>query len=161
MLCATVNAVTVFSSIHRSFTISSNPSRNSRWSAPKEKCDGRDGLQHDWQSHPRTYGRAPQNVIVIWRGLLDFQICRASLVRHYAGRKTYARENPEQKKNSHALPDSAHGPSGGAEFGGELGASGVLDLASDCARGCGATTSPVKRRAVAPYRSVAKLAESQ
>ena len=35
MLCATVKAVTVFSSIQRSFTISKSPSTKSKWSAPK------------------------------------------------------------------------------------------------------------------------------
>ncbi len=35
MLCATVNAVTVLTSIQRSLTIRSRPSTKSRWSAPK------------------------------------------------------------------------------------------------------------------------------
>src|SRR5262245_49027489 len=38
MLWATVNAVTVFSNIHRSWTIRSRPSTKSRWSRPKRMC---------------------------------------------------------------------------------------------------------------------------
>ena len=38
MLCATVKAVTVFSSIQRSFTISNSPSTKSMWSAPSRMC---------------------------------------------------------------------------------------------------------------------------
>ena len=36
MLWARVKALTVFTSIQRSLTMSSSPSRNNRWSAPKE-----------------------------------------------------------------------------------------------------------------------------
>ena len=38
MLCATVKAVTVFSSIQRFVTISNSPSTKSRWSAPNRMC---------------------------------------------------------------------------------------------------------------------------